>query len=144
MDNASTNDILACTLSILLLKCYKIHFSPKNGQIHCLTHVVNLIVQKILHKLFEADDPALQDYYNLYNKHLPFHFDPDTNEENQCFQAEGAKDEYTDAQQAKATAESSKDDKGLKDEEDKDDLDKLLEGEDLGSEVAGTSTVKKV
>ena len=144
MDNASTNDVLARTLGILLLKRYKIHFSPENGQIHCLAHVVNLIVQKILHELFEADDPALQDYYDLYNKHLPFHFDPDTDEENQRFQAEGAKDEYADAQPAEAAAESSEDDEGLEDEEDEDDLDKLLEGEDLGSEVAGTSAVKKV
>ena len=63
MDNASTNDVLAHTLGILLLKRYKIHFSPENGQIRCLAHVVNLVqvVQKILHELFEADDPALQD-----------------------------------------------------------------------------------
>ena len=80
----------------------------------------------------------------MYDKHLPFHFDLDTDKENQRFEAEGAEDERTDAQQAEAAAESSEDDEGLEDEEDEDDLDKLLEGEDLGSEVAGTSAVKKV
>ena len=69
MDNASPNDVLARTLRVLLLKRYGIHFTPENGQIRCLAHVVNLIVQKILHELFEADDPALQDYYELFNKH---------------------------------------------------------------------------
>ncbi|KAM5543379.1 hypothetical protein V8D89_002964 [Ganoderma adspersum] len=146
MDNASMNDVLAHTLGILLLKRYKIHFSPKNWQICCLAHVVNLIVQKILHELFEANDPALQDYYDLYNKHLPFHFDPDTDEENQHFQAEGKEE------RAKARASAQRTEQGAEsmdgeqegDEEDKDDLDALLEGEHLGSEVAGTSAVKKL
>jgi hypothetical protein len=38
---------------------------------------VNLVVQKILATLNEADDPEMVDYY-LPNKDFPFHYDPDT------------------------------------------------------------------
>ncbi len=74
MDNASPNDVLARTLARLLLKRYNIHFAPENAQIRCLAHVVNLVVQKILSELLGVDDPALDDYYELW-KHLPIHFD---------------------------------------------------------------------
>jgi hypothetical protein len=38
---------------------------------------VNLVVQKILAVLDEADDPEVVDYY-LPNKDLPFHYDPES------------------------------------------------------------------
>ncbi|KAI1782569.1 hypothetical protein LXA43DRAFT_905418 [Ganoderma leucocontextum] len=142
MDNASTNDVLARTLGVLLLKRYGLHFTPENGQIRCLAHVVNLVVQKILHELFEADDPALQDYYELFNKHLPIHYDLDADEENQQLQTEG-KEERAKARQTQVD-DSSADEAGNEGEEDSEDLDALLDGEDLGSEVAGASAVKKL
>jgi hypothetical protein len=37
---------------------------------------VNLVVQKILATLKEADDPQMVEYY-LPNKDIPFHYDPD-------------------------------------------------------------------
>ncbi|TFY53765.1 hypothetical protein EVJ58_g9262 [Rhodofomes roseus] len=43
---------------------------------------LNKILQKILSELFEADDPELIDYYE-HNKHLPFHYNPDDDEENE-------------------------------------------------------------
>lgn len=76
MDNASTNNVLARTLASLLFQRYGVHFTPENGQIRCMAHVINLIVQKILSRLVSGvDDPDAYDYY-LANKFLPFHYDP--------------------------------------------------------------------
>lgn len=83
MDNATSNDALARTLATLLVK-YDIHFDPKDGQIRCLPHVVNLVVQKILSVLAEAfdedfnspPDPDEEDQFQL-NRELPLHYDPD-------------------------------------------------------------------
>jgi len=50
--------------------------------------VVNLIVQALLAALNEADDPEKDDYY-IPNKHLPFHYDPDDDDEVQEMEAEG-------------------------------------------------------
>ncbi|KAJ7189246.1 hypothetical protein C8R46DRAFT_877092, partial [Mycena filopes] len=55
---------------------FDIQFVPGNSQICCLAHVINLVVQKILAVLNEADDPAVIDYY-LPNKDLPFHYVPE-------------------------------------------------------------------
>jgi len=55
-----------------------------------MAHVVNLIVQAILAELNEADDPEQDDYY-IPNKHIPFHYDPDNDEEVQ--QMENEEDE---------------------------------------------------
>ncbi|GJF00443.1 hypothetical protein PsYK624_167310 [Phanerochaete sordida] len=87
MDNASSNDVLARTLAALLLKRYGIQFSPENGQIRCIAHVVNLVVQQILHTLAEADDPALEDYYESY-KHEPFHYDLEDDDEQKALEQE--------------------------------------------------------
>lgn len=77
---------------LLLLKRYGLHFAPENGQIRCIAHVVNLVVQKILHSLLEADDPALNDYYESH-KHEPFHYDPDEDSDLKSMEAEGALDQ---------------------------------------------------
>ncbi len=98
MDNASANDVLARTLAQLLLKRYGIHFNCENARIRCIAHVINLVVQQILSELSEADNPALADYYKLWNKHLPFHYEPDDDDENCQFSAE-----------AQAASESSED-----------------------------------
>ncbi|KAJ7339903.1 hypothetical protein DFH08DRAFT_625927, partial [Mycena albidolilacea] len=73
---AATNDVLIRTLSRILMEKFDIQFVPENSQIRCLAHVVNLVVQKILATLNEADDPDVIDYY-LPNKDLPFHYNPD-------------------------------------------------------------------
>ncbi|KAJ7676984.1 hypothetical protein DFH06DRAFT_976182 [Mycena polygramma] len=54
---------------------FDIQFVPGNSQIRCLAHVVNLVVQKLLHELDEAEDPETADDY-VPNKDLPFHYDP--------------------------------------------------------------------
>ena len=63
-------------LSHCLAHAYGISFEPKNAQIHCLMHVVNLIVQHILFVAKEVkNDPEYDDYYAMFCKHLPIHFD---------------------------------------------------------------------
>lgn len=72
MDNASVCDTMAVAFGIMLKKLYNVEFHSENNRIRCLAHIVNLIVQAILHSLCEADDPEQTDYF-LKNKHLPFH-----------------------------------------------------------------------
>jgi hypothetical protein len=76
---------------------YGIPPSP-NLHIHCVSHVVNLVVQAILATLGEADNPDEVDYYTL-NKEQPLHLDinadPDQIElDSEEFQDEG-EDEMT-------------------------------------------------
>ncbi|KAK7012413.1 hypothetical protein R3P38DRAFT_2790675 [Favolaschia claudopus] len=77
LDNASPNTVLVMSLSKLLMKKFDIQFVPANSQIHCLAHVVNLVVQKILAALDATD--ATDEYLN--NKYLPFHYDPQVDPE---------------------------------------------------------------
>ncbi|KAA1473697.1 hypothetical protein DENSPDRAFT_756256, partial [Dentipellis sp. KUC8613] len=49
-------------------------------QIRCLAHVVNLVVQSILHGIDEAADPDTDDYYET-NKKESFHYDINKDEE---------------------------------------------------------------
>jgi hypothetical protein len=78
-DNAKTNDVLLRTLSRLLIDKYGIQFVPDNAHIRCLAHVVNLVVQKMLALLGEADHPEINDYYELM-KDLPVHYDAENDE----------------------------------------------------------------
>ncbi|OCH91584.1 hypothetical protein OBBRIDRAFT_728545 [Obba rivulosa] len=71
---------MARTLSKLLQKHYLIPFVSENSQIRCLAHVVNLVVQKMLSALNDAEDPDIVDYY-LGQKFLPIHYDPNEDEE---------------------------------------------------------------
>jgi hypothetical protein len=80
VDNAKTNDVLIRTLSNLLVKKYDIQFIPGNAHICCLAHVVNLVMQKILSTLDEADNPDDNDYFEQFMKNLPIHYDPDKDE----------------------------------------------------------------
>jgi hypothetical protein len=90
MDNASVCDVLARAAGVILLQKYGLNFHAQNARIRCMAHVVNLIVQALLAALNEADDPETDDYY-IPNKHLPFHYDPDDDDEVQEMEAEGNK-----------------------------------------------------
>ena len=105
MDNATVNDVLARTLTGLLMQKYGIHFSPENGQIRCLAHVVNLVVQKILASLIDADDLDDNDWY-LLHKFLPFHYEVDDDEELNAME-----DGETVAGDEKAASEASEEEK---------------------------------
>ncbi|KAF7341071.1 hypothetical protein MSAN_02093200 [Mycena sanguinolenta] len=80
LDNASPNDVLLQALSRLLMRKFDIQFVPANSQIRCLAHVVNLVVQKFLAALDDAEDPENVDDY-IPNKDLPFHYDADSDPE---------------------------------------------------------------
>lgn len=94
MDNASVCDVIARSAGIMLLKKYGLHFHEGNARIRCMAHVVNLIVQSLLSSLNEAADPDEDDYY-IPNKHLPFHYDPEEDEE--VIEMENEVDENGDA-----------------------------------------------
>jgi hypothetical protein len=95
MDNASICDVLARVAGVMLLQKYGLNFHAQNARIRCMAHVVNLIVQALLAALNEADDPEKDDYY-IPNKHLPFHYDPDDDDEVQEMEAEGNKPDDED------------------------------------------------
>ncbi|CDO77912.1 hypothetical protein BN946_scf184727.g1, partial [Trametes cinnabarina] len=142
MDNASANDVLARTVGLLLLKRYGIHFTPENGRIRCIAHVVNLVVQKILSKLFEADDPVLADYYELWNKHLPFHYDLEADDENHQFQNENKPgDPNTENKKTNYADDPASPGESDEDDDDEDDDDGM---DDVEDEYAGKSALKKL
>ncbi|KAL1680094.1 hypothetical protein EV122DRAFT_208409 [Schizophyllum commune] len=71
------------------MKRYNVHFHPDNAQIHCIAHVVNLVVQKILAVAKEVDeDPDVLDYYETFLKHFPVHFEVNDEEELKEWEAE--------------------------------------------------------
>ena len=95
MDNASVCDVLARAAGVMLLQKYGLNFHAQNARIWCMAHVVNLIVQALLAALNEADDPEKDNYY-IPNKHLPFHYDLDDDDEVQEMEAEGNKPDDED------------------------------------------------
>lgn len=87
-DNASANDVLVATVARCLLAWYNIPESP-NLHVRCICHVVNLVVQSILHSIGEAENPDTTDYYAL-NKEHPVH----VNVENDLEQLELDQEEF--------------------------------------------------
>ena len=57
------------------MELYSIPFHPNNSHIHCLAHVVNLVVQKMLSVAKNVDELELQDYYKCLNKQFLVHYD---------------------------------------------------------------------
>ncbi|KAJ7302280.1 hypothetical protein DFH08DRAFT_978006 [Mycena albidolilacea] len=55
---------------------FDIQFAPDNSQSHCIAHVVNLVVQKLLVAFNKAADPDNNDYY-VPNKDEPFYYNVD-------------------------------------------------------------------
>ncbi|KAI0363170.1 hypothetical protein BV20DRAFT_930129, partial [Pilatotrama ljubarskyi] len=111
-------------------------------RIRCIAHVVNLVVQKILSELFEADDPALADYYELWNKHLPFHYDAEADDENCQFQKENKPDDpNAENQKTNGADDSASADESDGDDDNDDDNDGM---NDVESEYDGKSALKKV
>lgn len=80
---------------------YGIPLSP-NLHIHCLCHIVNLVVQAILTTLREADNPDEVDYFTL-NKEQPFHLDIDADPD----QIELDHEEFQDEEEDKTTPEEN-------------------------------------
>jgi hypothetical protein len=64
MDNASSNDVLVRTLAAGLKERYDMDVDVKSLQGRCIAHVVNLVVQKLLHSMnVVPDDPDHLDYF---------------------------------------------------------------------------------
>lgn len=112
MDNATSNDVLARSLATLLIK-YNVEFDPKSGQIRCLPHVINLVVQQILSKLSSGDvaDLDVDDYYNEAKKHL-VHYDPNNDPDVQELE-----DEYLDDENGVNSRTDSSDEEELSDDD---------------------------
>ncbi|KAG8940951.1 hypothetical protein FRC04_004865 [Tulasnella sp. 424] len=111
MDNATSNDVLARSLATLLVK-YDVQFDSKSGQIRCLPHVINLVVQQILSKLSSSDvaDPDVDDYYNEAKKHS-VHYDPNNDPDVQELE-----DEYQDDENGVNSRTDSSDEEELSDD----------------------------
>jgi hypothetical protein len=72
-DNASVNDVLVATLARHILSLYSVSYH-KDSHVHCLNHVMNLVFQKLLASLGEADDPDEVDYF-AQNGEEPIFYD---------------------------------------------------------------------
>jgi len=122
MDNASTNNVLARTLSHWLISKFGVQFIPENGYICCLAHVINLIVQELLSKLGEVENPNTIDYYKT-DQTAPLHY-------------EAPDDEFFEEDEREVESDDAE-------ENDKDKEDSELI-EILGNEGSAMSAVKKV
>jgi hypothetical protein len=87
MDNVSSNDVLACVLSKIVLQKYRIHFDPANARGRCMPHTVNLSAQTFLAGMCEAPNPEVEDYFPP-NKHMPAMYNADEDELLQEHEAE--------------------------------------------------------
>jgi hypothetical protein len=70
------------------MEIYGIPFHPNNSHIHCLAHVVNLVIQKMLSVAKDDNDPDLQDYYESLDKQFPVHYNLDHDNELHDFENE--------------------------------------------------------
>ena len=61
LNNVVSNTVLCRILAKLLMQKYGVPFQPENGQIRCLAHIVNIVVQRILFvaKLVEEDPDSM-------------------------------------------------------------------------------------
>ena len=77
MDNASVNNVMLDMITVLLKSRYNLDLDPQHTQGRCLAHVLNLVVQSILHSLNEADNPDIIDYYYSIHRKDPIHYEED-------------------------------------------------------------------
>lgn len=89
-------------MSRLLIDKFDTQFVPGNSQIRCLAHIVNLVVQKILATIDEAEDPESNDYFD---KSVPIHYSPDEDADQLELEKEGEHDKETDKEVNEMEAE---------------------------------------
>ena len=66
MDNRSPNDVMARTLSHLLWARYHLDYGGSEHRIRCMGHVINLVAQAMLFAIEEAEDPKVNDYFEIH------------------------------------------------------------------------------
>lgn len=91
------------TLSKCLVNDFETHFVPGNAHIRCLAHIVNLTVQQILSSISEAESPNSTDYFD---KSLPVHYSPETDEVLAEMENEDQDDDEMDAAQMEEIEEA--------------------------------------
>jgi hypothetical protein len=95
MDNALPNNVLAHTLVDLLKQRYGLELDVDHLQGRCIAHIINLVVQALLHGMDDAfDDPDVLDYFTL-DPDAPLNYTADDDPELQCM--EGAEAVAADA-----------------------------------------------
>ena len=72
MDNASSNDVMARSLSHLLWDRYHVDYDANEQRIRCMGHVINLVAQAMLFAIQEAENPEVNDYFEIH-KYEPIH-----------------------------------------------------------------------
>ncbi|KAK0430962.1 hypothetical protein EV421DRAFT_1720940 [Armillaria borealis] len=87
---------------------FGVHWIPDNAYIHCLDHIVSLVVQKIMNTLEEADDPDITDYH-ASNKQHPSHYSADDDPVLQELEAEFDK-EMDEAEERRVAWDTEKED----------------------------------
>jgi hypothetical protein len=57
MDNASVNSVMMESITELIKEWYNVSLTQQHAQGHCLAHIINLLIQGMLHVLREAESP---------------------------------------------------------------------------------------
>jgi hypothetical protein len=95
MDNASPNDVLAQTLVKLLKERYALELDIEHLHGRCIAHIINLVVQALLHGMDDAfEDPDITDYF-LTDPDAPLNYTAEDDPELQLM--EGAEAAAADA-----------------------------------------------
>jgi hypothetical protein len=72
--NASPNNVMARLLTHLLWVRYNLKYNAEEQRIRCMGHVINLVAQAMLFAIEEAEDPEVNDYFEIH-KFEPVHLD---------------------------------------------------------------------
>lgn len=79
MDNTSSNNVMARSLTHLLWARYHLNYNAEEQRIRCMGHVINLVAQAMLFAIEEAEDPEVNDYFEIH-KFEPVHLDDESAE----------------------------------------------------------------
>ena len=144
MDNRSPNDVMARTLSHLLWARYHLDYDGSEHCIRCMGHVINLVAQAMLFAIEEAEDPEVNDYFEIH-KFEPIHLNDKLAET-----LYGVLDKESEAGSDEATAEKADDNSEEEEEWSDEELAELLEAveskesADAKAREQSASAIKKV
>jgi hypothetical protein len=108
MDNALPNDVCAQSVVDQLMERYKMELNVQHLQGRCVGHIINLVVQSLLHSMDKAfDDPDVLDYFTI-DPDAPLHYSADDDPELQ--RMEGPEAAAADAEAVEMEMEMEDDD----------------------------------